>query len=287
MSSQYNWIRENVCCHTSYPRDDFECDKVNCDESGGGFTLEEDTDDPSTYVTIEVSLDEQPEEFSWMVTTLNGYNDQVVATVPPGFYTGYSNYTFHHKIKVGPNRFYKISLRDTFGDGLKGYVAVYRGGRPILSHLIMYERLFTDTKKIDHAFYTGKEPSNYFSLAIQFDKFPKDVWWKLESVNDNVILAQRPPGWYNDRFELMRIVEKIPVFGLRTERPEYRFTIGDSYPCDDDPTQTCGDGICCDYGEGKFELFAGPESIGQLLSTGGDYGLSQTVDVTPPSQSTT
>lgn len=98
--------------------------------------------------------------------------------------------------------------------------------------------------RIDHAFFTGTIPPNFFSLAITFDKFPKDLWWKLESETDSVILEQRPPGWYNERFELMSIVETMVVFGDRDEDISYRFTIGDSYPCDDDPTKVCGDGIC-------------------------------------------
>lgn len=293
VSSQYEWIRESVCTHSVSAPDSFECEESSgSGGAGAGFPImEEDNDDPNkSYVTLEVSLDEQPSEFSWMVSTLSGQSSQLVAAIPPGFYSGYANYTFHHKLQVGPNQFYRISLRDTFGDGLKGYTAVYRGSVPILSNLIMYERLFydkdrTDVKRIDHAFYTGKEPPAYFSLAIRFDKFPKDLWWKLESVTDSVILAQRPPGWYNDRFELMSIVEKIPAFGARSDLPEYRFTIGDSYPCDGNPTETCGDGICCNYGNGGYQLFSGAVENSILLSSGGDYGLSESVLVAPPAQS--
>lgn len=289
VSSQYDWIRETVCSQSLSAPESFECDK-----SGGsngtvaGFSLTEDDDDESkSYVTLEVSLDEQPEEFSWLVSNLSTQSSQMVATIPPGFYSGYTNYTFHHKLEVNPNQFYRISLRDTFGDGLKGYAAVYRGSVPILSALIMYEHYqdMTDVKRIDHAFYTGKDPTSFFSLAITFDKYPKDLWWKLESVTDSVILAQRPTGWYNERFELMSIVEKIPVFGARPDQPEYRFTIGDSYPCDDDPTETCGDGICCNYGEGQFQLFAGAVGDNDIMASGGDYGLSQSVLITPPAQS--
>jgi hypothetical protein len=66
----------------------------------------------------------------------------------------------------------------------------------------------------------------------------QDTWWRLESVEEKVILAQRPPGYYNERFELMSVVEKIPVFPKDhpSSKSEYKFTIGDSYPCQDDPT---------------------------------------------------
>ncbi|KAL7539929.1 hypothetical protein ACHAXR_009709 [Thalassiosira sp. AJA248-18] len=289
VSSQYYWIRQTVCRHSSVAPDSFECDELGESGSNGpAFPLESDD---NKSVTLEVSLDEQPEEFSWIVSTLSGETSQMVAAIPPGFYSGFTSYTFHHKLQVNPNQFYRISLRDTFGDGLQGYVAVYRGSVPILSNLIMYEKLFydkdgADNKKVDHAFYTGKDPLNYFSLAIKFDKFPRDLWWKLESETDSVILAQRPPGWYNERFELLSIVETIPVFGdYRPDVVSYRFTIGDSYPCEGDPTKVCGDGICCNYGNGQFQLFAGAVEDDRLMASGGDYGLSQSVLLSPPAQS--
>ena len=48
-----------------------------------------------------------------------------------------------------------------------------------------------------------------------------DLSWTLESITDSVIMMQRPVGWYNERFEQMSIVEKIPVFGARPTT-EYR-----------------------------------------------------------------
>lgn len=68
----------------------------------------------------------------------------------------------------------------------------------------------------------------------------KDTWWRLESLKEGVILAQRPPGWYNERFELMSVVEKIPIFGKdhQSSSSAYQFTIGDSYPCQENPSET-------------------------------------------------
>ena len=294
ISAQYQWIRESICRHSNSAPESFDCASLGQDDSDAdtGPILEEDPNDGKSYVVLEVSLDDRPQEFSWVVSTLTspGQPSQMVSSLPPGFYTGYPNYTFHHKLQVNPDSFYRISLRDTFGDGLSGYAAVYRSSIPILSNLILYESGFydkdrTDLNKVDHAFYTGKDPIHYFTLRIKFDKFPKDTWWKLESVTDSVIMAQRPPGWYNERFELMTITEKIPVFGPRPDLfmpPEYRFTIGDSYPCDNDPTKTCGDGICCNYGQGKYELFAGPVEDNLLLTSGGKYQLVESVIVKPP-----
>ena len=151
---------------------------------------------------------------------------------------------------------------------MDGYVAAYRGNA-ILSNLLMMERTFHSSPgsssssssgvdetttaatssfyKVDHAIYMGINPTSYFTLAIKFDKFPKDLSWTLATTStDSIIMMHRPLGWYNDKFEMMSIVEKIPVFTITTTTTttcsnEYKFTIRDTYPCDDDATQICGD----------------------------------------------
>lgn len=108
-----------------------------------------------------------------------------------------------------------------------------------------------------------------------------DLSWTLESVTDSVIMMQRPKGWYNDRFEQKSILEKIPIFGSRPDT-EYRFTIRDTYACDGDPTQTCGDGICCNYGDGQYQLFAGDMGENSILASGGEFEMVESVLVTLP-----
>ena len=290
VSSQYEWIQMGVCRHSISPPASFNCDDVDINATASQFypvSTEED-DQYRTFVTLEISLDAQPQEFSWAMTSL--VTGKVIASIPFVFYYGYANYTFHHKVRVERDQFYKITLRDHSGDGLKGYVAIYRGGAPILSNLVMYDNVFRGaavkglaTK--DHAFYAGKEPPNYFSLVIKFDKFPSDTWWKLESITDGVILGQRPPQFYNQPFELLTIVEKIPIFAPTDEQRTYQFTIGDEYACEDKPTEVCGDGMCCNYGQGSFTLYAGDVEAGILLATGGEFTTSESVLITPPTSS--
>ena len=164
-----------VCTYSIDPPESFGC-KGGGNNSTSSSEYEE-TDDIA-FITVEVRLDEQPKEFSWIVSTLNGGggpSNQVVATLPSGFYHGYSNYTFQHKVQVKPNQFYRMSLRDKFGDGLRGYVAVYRGSVATTGNLIMYEPSFydednSDMVKSDYGFYSGKEIESFLSLAINFDK---------------------------------------------------------------------------------------------------------------------
>lgn len=159
-----------VCEHSVAPPESFEC------EGGGAASNSTESIANEGVVTVEVRLDETPNEFSWVMTTLNGgKNNQVVASLPAGFYHKYSNYTFQHRVQVQPDTFYRISLRDKFGDGLNGYVAVYRGSVTTSGNLIMYESAFYDKDKggktrRDYAFYNGKDPESYFTLAINFDK---------------------------------------------------------------------------------------------------------------------
>eukprot|EP00804_Cyclotella_cryptica_P020213 CCRYP_010909-RB/>CCRYP_010909-RB protein AED:0.05 eAED:0.05 QI:308/1/1/1/0.66/0.57/7/705/511 len=178
VSSQYDWIKETVCEHSVAPPESFGC-KGGAGGTNNGTSAESlEGEVETSMVTVEVRLDEQPNEFSWIASTLNGggySNNQVVASLPSGFYGGHSNYTFQHKIPVRPNQFYRISLRDKFGDGLKGYVAVYRGSVTTTGNLIMYEPSFYDQDsggkmRLDHAFYSGTAPRAFLSLAINFDK---------------------------------------------------------------------------------------------------------------------
>jgi len=339
ISSQYNWIRDTVCLHSRTPPDSFGCDNVTSSKpitANDGDNNDND-DYGMPYITLEINLDEQPEEFSWTLYTTSssgvvvGSQPQqqqqqqqqqpkstIIASVPPGFYTGYSNYTFHHKLLVKENEFYHISLRDTTGDGMYGYVAVYRGNA-LLSNLVMMERTFhssssstasssssssssvTTYNKVDHAIYTGSNPTHYFMLAIKFDKFPMDLSWTLESIpsitatattTDTIIMMHRPLGWYNINFEMMSIVEQIPVFTPTTTTSsstfataysnEYKFTIRDTYPCDDDPTAICGDGICCNYGTGSYTLYVGDVKDNIIVASGGEYEMMESVLVSYP-----
>lgn len=184
-----------VCEHSVAPPESF-----GCQGGGNNNTSSGSEDDDAVFVTVEVRLDEQPKEFSWIVTTLNGggfSTNQVVASMPAGFYHGYSNYTFQHKVQVKPNQFYRMSLRDKFGDGLKGYVAVYRGSVATTRNLVMYEPTFYDADtggklRSDYGFFSGKETDAFLSLAINFDKVRRYVDADLKSTQYRISLLTTP-----------------------------------------------------------------------------------------------
>lgn len=162
-----------VCENSRNPPESF-----GCKEGGNNNTSSESDDDGSASVIVEVRLDEQPKEFSWIISTLNGggySSNQVVASIPSGYYHDYANFTFQHRVVVKPNQFYRISLRDKFGDGLKGNVAVYRGNVPTTGNLCMYEPSFYDADssgktRSDYGFFSSKNAESFLSLVINFDK---------------------------------------------------------------------------------------------------------------------
>ena len=339
ISSQYNWIRDTVCLHSRDPPDSFDCDNITSSKpiiNDEDNNIDDNNYDGMPYITLEINLDEQPEEFSWTLYAMSSSgmvsgsqqqqqqqkqqtNNNIIASVPPGFYTGYTNYTFHHKILVKENEFYHITLRDTTGDGMYGYVAVYRGNA-LLSNLVMMDRTFhpssltstsssssstssmTTYNKVDHAIYTGSNPTHYFTLVLKFDKFPMDLSWILESIPsiaasatststtpNSIIMMHRPLGWYNNNFEMTSIVETIPVLPPTSTTTtsayssnEYKFTIRDTYPCDDDPTTICGDGICCNYGTGSYTLYVGDLKDNIIVASGGEYEVMESTLVSYP-----
>ena len=123
----------------------------------------------------------------------------MIATVPPGFYSAYSDRTFHLKLQLNANQFYRISLRDSFGDGMKDYVAVYRG-KALLSNLIMMDRNFhdearTDFKRLDHAIFTGENPPEFLHPGDQGTHAVQCIaTFSIFSVVANEILGISPPS---------------------------------------------------------------------------------------------
>ncbi|KAL7469802.1 hypothetical protein ACHAXS_010065 [Conticribra weissflogii] len=326
VSSEWDWIRKEVNNNNdddndndnnNNDNDDNNDDNDNNDnnDNDGSETNTPpppppiEPDDPTKhYLTLELALDAQPHQTSWILSSLFQTPQQprppIVATVPTGFYAGYPNHAFHHKLEIpDPHQFYRLRLLDAAADGMDddGYVAVYRGSEPIAANLLAYDPLFRGGER-SLAVYPGEASPSYFTLAIRFDNYPKDLSWTLELIRRNgdndinsdndsdsaqeeevIVLAQRPPQWYNERFELLSIVETIPVLDkaqLIGNGGDYRLTVRDEYPCEDDPSQICGDGICCDYGKGEYVLYEGSVEKGVVLARGGEYEVEDVTLIT-------
>ncbi|MFQ6609243.1 MAG: hypothetical protein ACE5D7_00440, partial [Fidelibacterota bacterium] len=94
-----------------------------------------------------------------------------------------------------------------------------------------------------------------FDLEIFTDNYPGEVSWSLADGNGNVIDSM-PSGTLTGQGTLY-------TWNYVITPGTYTFTINDTW----------GDGICCSYGEGYYNLLLN----GALIHTGGDYGTGETV----------
>ncbi|RMG77333.1 MAG: T9SS C-terminal target domain-containing protein [Bacteroidetes bacterium] len=95
---------------------------------------------------------------------------------------------------------------------------------------------------------------NEISLTLLLDNYPGETTWELRSEDDEIIAGGGP---YSTAGELIEESFCLPD-GC------YHFVINDVW----------GDGICCAYGQGYFELL--DQSTGEILATGGAFGSRKT-----------
>ncbi len=93
-------------------------------------------------------------------------------------------------------------------------------------------------------------------LDIVFDNYPEDVSWEIRDENGSVVASGGNYGNQPDG-------SNISITNCLTDGC-YDFIISDSY----------GDGICCQYGNGSYTLTG---TDGTVYGTGGDYGDGETV----------
>ena len=87
-----------------------------------------------------------------------------------------------------------------------------------------------------------------FTLALTADTFPSETSWCLINLNANVEVLSGDANGNTSCID---------------ESQEYEFTIKD----------TVGDGICCFFGSGSYEVFYDDD----LIKEGGKFGVSETV----------
>ena len=95
------------------------------------------------------------------------------------------------------------------------------------------------------------------NVTITFDKYSYETSWTLKDNNGQTVMSGG--NYTQGNGESITVSECIPV-GC------YEFTINDDY----------GDGICCSYGSGSYEI---TNSKGDVLASGGSFGSSETKQV--------
>ena len=107
----------------------------------------------------------------------------------------------------------------------------------------------------------GEECQNLFELELRTDYYPSETSWKLRDMNSNVVVASGSGyGQDNDKYKTRT---KVYDYSACLDGGDYKFSIYDSY----------GDGLCCDHGEGSYEVLLN----GEVLAEGDEFGSSEVV----------
>lgn len=100
---------------------------------------------------------------------------------------------------------------------------------------------------------TGDYETDQVELSIIPDAFGSEITWRLEDSNENVLYSGGPYEDFDD----------TPIFEtFNLTNGCYTFIIEDGF----------GDGICCQSGDGSYEL---KTAEGITIGTGGAYGLGE------------
>jgi len=105
-----------------------------------------------------------------------------------------------------------------------------------------------------HEFTIGSVP---FTLTIVLDNYPGETSWDVKNSDGDVLFSAGP---YSNQPANSTVVE---TFCLE-ENECYEYTIYDSF----------GDGICCAWGEGSYELVN--DITSEVVASGGEFGFEET-----------
>lgn len=94
------------------------------------------------------------------------------------------------------------------------------------------------------------------TLNIQFDHYPEETSWTIRSPEGVTIAAAGP---FTEEAGLSTYTQEVML-----PEGQYIFTIHDSY----------GDGICCNYGNGNFELL---DANGTVIIAGSEFSAASSV----------
>jgi len=278
VSYVYDWIRDNVCRMSLDPPADFECETP-------AFSTEPDLSGEMVDLALEFVADAYANEVGWIIQSPNEsgvmvtYAYEPVGTYPKG--TAASDiFNLKTTVSLPNNRQYVLTMFDGYGDGFTGgdFVAkLYTADATILDEAVPFKNY---TLAFDFVLGTlptaspTATPAPTLTLppsmaptvtpplvwvVINFDDRPGETGWRIEVLYENgdtETLQEVFPGTYED------MASTSEPFLLLPETPmTYRFTLTDNE----------ADGICCDFGQGSYELWLGDTgSAGLVLAKGQD-----------------
>lgn len=101
------------------------------------------------------------------------------------------------------------------------------------------------------------ETCYWVDIVVVFDNYPEETSWNIQNIKDsgNSVVLKTFNGTTDDAYELRN---EYVCLG----EGAYQFMIYDSN----------GDGICCEYGNGNYNV----TSNGNLIVQGGEFGVEKT-----------
>jgi hypothetical protein len=210
--------------------------------------------DPDATITIEILTDPWPSETTWTLTEL-GYG--VIATGGP-YANQYTLYTTD--VDVCSTSCYEFEIFDAFGDGIyaPGGYTVYYEGSVVASTMGSGWCCTSETvSNIGGGCGGGSEPcvdpDQVCTIEIFTDNYPSETTWQLVEQGVGIVASGGP---YSSSQTLYTYNVDICSTSC------YVFTIFDAF----------GDGICCSYGYGYYNILVD----GDLVATGGAFGDEET-----------
>ena len=188
-----------------------------------------------TKIEINLLTDRFPQETSF---TLVGPDNNLIYDEKT--FAKSTQYNYDGCYSVGC---YEFTIKDSYGDGI--CCRYGQGNFEILSD----DEIVLEGKKFGRSAskrFCACGGGKSFELILNPDLYPSETSWELKAADNSVILSGNAAG------------DKSCV-----SDGCYTFYIYDSY----------GDGICCRYGRGSYEVFYDGESI----KSGGRFGASESV----------
>lgn len=208
---------------------------------------------PTTGVTVDLLTDNYGSETSWQIANDSGQ------TVASG--EGYANNTqFSDTVCLNPGN-YVFTLFDSYGDGI---CCAYGNGSYQLSSDAVTLASGGEFGRSEATPFRLTEPTtppascnqNTITITLKTDNYGSESQWSLSGSGGQIASG----NGYDNNTEYQET--------LCLDDGEYTFTITDSY----------GDGICCAYGQGFYQITQGAE----LLATGGEFNSQDSVTLTLP-----
>jgi len=222
---------------------------------------------PSISVYIVIKTDNYPTETSFKVIDQNG-----LEVMAGGSYTKQLSEYVAAATLPGANNVYRFTIYDTYGDGL---CCVYgQGGYNLFLDGKLARTGGIFTKSETTAFQAGPGPTPAPTqpptplpttpptvgpnisvyIIIRTDNYPAETSFKVFDQDGVEVMAGGP--------FTKQLTEYVAAATLPRANNVYRFTVYDTF----------GDGLCCAYGNGGYNLFVD----GYIMKTGGIFGKGET-----------